>query len=414
MADAPDKPDAASAAAPTPAPAAAGGAPIPAAKPEKSVDPFAGLSTAEAARKELAGAGGDEVAKTDDKTDDKAGEKKDDKAAAGDKTAGAKPGEKVVAGRKDAVAEQRARIEQQNQVIEKTQRERDDYKRQLEETRKQGGGDVGVLTKAVADSKKEIERLTGELAKRDYSTHPDFKSKFEKPFSDAAEYAREIVESLKVQTGVDDEEKPVLRQAEWKDFAKIYSLPRAAAVDMAEQMFGKYAGDVMRQFDDVHRSQRAKDNALTEWQTGATEREQKTREEQLMETKKMGDAFNSVTNDFIESDPLFQEKPEDAERTALWNKSQEIVDRAYFGRDKFSKTDLAVLDAAVRLRAINEPVLRAKLAQVQAELAEYKERVEGKEKSTNGKTRKTGETPAAGAKPEAWDKELISSLKSAV
>lgn len=417
MADALETPVAAPAAASTPAPAAAGGAQTPAAQPAKSVDPFASLSTAEAAKKELTGDGdGDDKGdqKADDKADAaKAGDKTDPKP--GDKTGASKAGEKVVAGRKDAVAEQRARIEQQNTVIERTQRERDDYKRQLEDLRKQGGGDIGALTKTVADKDKEIEHLRGELAAKDYSKHPDYEKNYEKPYQTAIANGVRVINSLEVVQKDAEGEITSRRPANWEtDFAPMYGLPRAAARSRAKELFGEDAAEAMQQYDAIHQLHEQKNNALSEWQSGANEREQKTRSEQLMETKKMGDAFNAVTKDFIDSDPLFQEKPDDAARTDLWNKSQEIVDRAYFSRDKFSKPELAVLDAAVRLRAINEPVLRAELSKVRAELEEYKERIEGKEKSRNGKTLKVGETPAAGAKPEAWDRELISTLRGAV
>ncbi len=114
----------------------------------------------------------------------------------------------------------------------------------------------------------------------------------------------------------------------------------------------------------------------------------------------------------MESNPDFQAKPDDADHTALWQKSRDIVDRAYYGRDKLSPQDLVVLDAAIRLRAINEPVLRARISKLNAELEDYKARVEGGEQSRGGKTRKVGD-PAPAAKAVSWVDDLKSSLKAA-
>lgn len=324
-------------------------------------------------------------------------------------------GDKKTAVRKNPLEEQRHRIEQQNKTIESVTRERDQFKRDAEELRTKGGGDTSALAKTLESRDKEIERLRGELAAQNYSKHPDFQSKYEKPFNDAANRAKDIIESLEV-TEKDAEGNEKNRPANWKqDFGIIFRMPRAGARARAKELFpdANDVATVMNQYDRLHELDEAKTQALTEWQTGASEREQRERAQKLVQQQKVGQAFEATTNDFIEADQEFQIKPDDTESKSLWDKSQAIVDEIFFNRAKHSPEELVILDSAVRLRAINEPVLRARLAKVQAELEDYKARLEGKEASANGKTRRTA--PPANQPEETTDMkaDLLKTLKDA-
>jgi len=382
------------AATPPPAPAAA----APAADKLSIADPFSTLKPA--------------PAKPADKpADGKVAPKADDGKAA----TAAPAGDKRSAVRKDPIAEQRTRIEQQNTTIAETSRERDDLRRQVEELRKQGGGDTAAMTRMVEELRQKNAQLTGEIAARDYSKHPDFVEKYEKPFTKAADYGKTVIESLQVK-GTDGEGNETARDAKWEtDFAPIFNLPRGAALRQAKAMFGEDAASVMQQYDKLHELQGAKQQALTEWQTGSEEREQKQRAETLVRQQNVTQAFDLVTKNYLETDAEFQIKPDDKETKELWGKSQAIVDKAYFSREKLAPHELILIDAAVRLRAINEPVLRAKLSRVQAELDDYKARLDEKESSTNGKTRRASgaEKSADGEEAAPWQSELVEKLKAA-
>lgn len=313
---------------------------------------------------------------------------------------------KTMATRKDPIAEQRTRIEQQNTTIATTTKERDELRREVERLRQ--SGDTTALMASIQELKKKNEQLTGEISSRDFSKSPDFQTKYEKPFNDAANHGKKIVESLQVTDAEGN-----ARAADWKkDFAPIFSLPRPAARARAKEMFGEDAGDVMAQYDKLHELQDSKEQALTEWQTGATERDQQQRAQTLVRQQNISQAFDLVTKNFMESDPEFQEKPDDAERSELWKKSQAIVDKAYMERDKLAPHELILLDAAIRLRAINEPVLRAKLVKLTEERDELLARLGEKETSASGSTRKKAAAPAAPV-DEDWKKELMGKLKEA-
>ena len=308
--------------------------------------------------------------------------------------------------RKDPIAEQRTRIEQQNITIATTTKERDELHREVERMRQ--SGDTTALMASIQELKKKNEQLTGEISSRDFSKSPDFQTKYEKPFNDAANHGKKIVESLQVTDAEGN-----ARAADWKkDFAPIFSLPRPAARARAKEMFGEDAGDVMAQYDKLHELQDSKEQALAEWQTGATERDQQQRAQTLVRQQNISQAFDLVTKNFMESDPEFQEKPDDAERSELWKKSQSIVDKAYMERDKLAPHELILLDAAIRLRAINEPVLRSRLAKMTEERDELLSRLGEKETSTSGSTRKKAAAPAAPA-DEDWKKDLLGKLKEA-
>lgn len=312
--------------------------------------------------------------------------------------------------KKNPLEEQRARIEQQNQVIASTTKERDELRQRIQALEKRGGGDTEAMTKLLEAERAKAQQLQAEISARDYSRSPEFAEKYEKPWNQAADRAKKVVESLKV---IDSDGNPV-RDAKWDtDFATIYHMPRSAARQRSKELFGEDAQDVMREYDNLHGLQDQKDTALQEWQKGATEREQKQRAETLMQRQNIQKAFQAVTEKFITDDSVFQIKPDDAENRALWDKSEAIVNKAYFEREKLSPPELVTLDAAIRLRAINEPVLRAKVARLEEELADYKAKFDEKEASTNGRTRKAAGSVEPPKTDVDWKSDLMTSLKAA-
>lgn len=373
-------------AAPTPAPS-----PSPAPAPATKLnDPFSSLTAPKEAPKEPAPADAAADGKEPAKGQPAPAAPKDGK-------------QPVVA--KNSESKLQERVTQQNTAIATKDRELTGLRQQVQELTARGGVDTKALTASIESQKKEIERLQGELGAKDYTRHPDYITKYDKPFNDAAVSAKEIVESLTV-SDADGNERP----ANWgKDFAGLYSLPRSAARLRAKELFGEDAPSVMQQYDDLHRLDGNRQKAVSEWQKNSTERETQTRSQQLQHQQKVAQGFEMVTKSLRENDPLFSENPADAEHSELWKKSQSIVDDAYFNRGKKTLAELVVLDSAIRLRAINEPILRSKLAKVEAELADYKARLDGKETSKNGSVRRR--TDATGAAPE---KDMATDLREAL
>ena len=310
--------------------------------------------------------------------------------AADSKTSVSDKGGKPMAGKKDGIAEQRARIEQQNSLLAEREKDIQQMRSEIETLKKQGGGDVSALTSTIEQQNHQIQKLQNELGSRDYTKHPDYQSKYEKPFYDAAENARNIIESLVV-TDTEGNE----RAAQWQsDFATLYSLPRAAARKLAKQQFGDDSSSVMQQYDELHRLDSTRAKALSDWSKNATEREKSERASQLANRHKVSQAFELVTKKLEESDPMFAIKPDNVEENELLKKSTGIVNEAFFNRDSKTLPELVVLDAAVRRRAISEPILRHRLSAALSELDDLRAKIAGRNGSKSGDVRRNA--PPAG------------------
>ncbi len=325
------------------------------------------------------------------------------------KTPDEKPADKKIAVQKNPVVEQRKRIEEQNSELATVRKELE----QLRNQQKQSGGDVTAFAAKEKSLQDEIKELRGKIAERDYSQHPDYIKNYQKPFSDAATYAKGVVESLEV---VD--EGGVTRPANWeKDFAPIYGLPRAAVIKKARELFPDDSvsqSAFFAQFEKLHELDEKRQAALKEWHTGADEREKLSRAEQATKLENATKAFHAATNDMVEANSeLFGDNPEDADENSLRQRSAQLVDAAYFNREKMNPEELLVLDAAIRLRAANFPVLQHRLNKAMAELAEFKNAKAGKAASRGGDNRQQAEAAPA-ATEESWNTDLRKSVGSAV
>ncbi len=378
---------------PTAAPAAPAGdkpaAAAPAAAPTapKTSDPFATIKAPEKP-----------------KVDDKAAPANGEKPKEGDKP------DKNVAIRKNPVEEQRKRIDQQNRELAEARQERNELKAKFEAAQQRGGGDVEAFVAKNKEFEAEISRLRGEIASRDYSKHPDYIEKYQKPFESAADYAKRIVESIEV---LGEDGVPRLANFQ-KDFATIYNLDRPAAAARAKELFGDDRQAVMAQYDELKRLDSNRQNALKEWQTGADEREKKTRAEQIAATQNAISAFKSASKDMMEANPdLFMDKPDSPEEIDIRKQSAQLVDAAYFGRDKLNPEELLVLDAAIHLRATNFPVLQHRNHQLEARVKELEARITGEEGSIAGDVLKnSGDGDKKKANEGSWEKDLEKSLNA--
>lgn len=326
-------------------------------------------------------------------------------AKAGDKTPAAKEGEvtpakgakQIIGAKSDTpIAQQRARIDElNNKVVPALTKERDDWKGKFEALQKQGGGDTAALTAKIEAQEAEVKRLSGELAARDYSQHPDYKEKFEKPFNNAAEYAKRVVSTLQVVTGKDANEQPILRNADWKnDFASLYSQPRNVASQRAREMFGQDAGTVMTEYDNLHRLEAQGEQARADWSTGHEERTKASRAEEITRQQNLEKAFKLAQDDIRSANPkMFGGDPDDKEGKDMFDKAFSMVQRAFSSeRASMAPQEVVALDANIALRAADHVRLeRVVIPDLLQKIADLEARVKGEEESTAGRTRKGGE-----------------------
>lgn len=355
---------------------------------DKPADPFASVKV-EAAPAKV------EEAKANDKKNDKTQQVIDKPA-------------KVMAGKKGE-PDLQTRVAQQNKAIADKDAKIKALEGEVGTLKSKSGGDTTALTTELQKTRDEVKRLQGELGAKDYTKHPEYQSKFQKPYEDACEDASEIFSSLMI---TDDDGE--VRKADWDtDFPQIYRMKRDAALIYAKKAFPEDYQTVMSNYDQIHKLDKARRKSLTEWQGTATQREQQERAQSIEMQQKVAKGFEAVTNSLREQDPMFQEKPDDAEHSDLWKKSQSIVDQAYFERHKKTQAELVLLDAAIRMRAINEPILRHQLAKRDAEIIELKARIEGKAASKDGSVRHQADK-IEGKEDKPWSEDLKEALASAV
>lgn len=260
------------------------------------------------------------------------------------------------------------------------------------------GADTTAITEKLAKTEKEYQALQAEISAIRYEKSAEFKTKFEAPFNRAAESAKQVITSLKV-NDQDNEGNITQRPATWDDFSLIYNLPAAKAEDVTTRLFGASAGTVLRRLDALKELDANRRSAIEEHQATAGEREKAAETEKAIQSEKINRAWTAANEDIIKANPdWYGEKADDEERSTLWKESLALVDQAYTGRDKLTPDQRIALDAHIRLRAAAHPILTREVATLKAELAELKKQMEEGEASRPGVTRRT--TGGEGKKAE--------------
>jgi hypothetical protein len=262
------------------------------------------------------------------------------------------------------------------------------------------GLDTTALTEQLTAREKALQAAQSELAAIRYEKSDDYKKKYDQPFSEAADYAKQVIENLNVIEG--DEERP----AKWNDFAAIWNLPPGRAEMEAQKQFGPAAAVVLRHLDKLRDLDHARKQALKDHEAGAVERDKATRASEAQRAERVNSAWKMAEKDLLERNPdHFGEKPGDDDRNALWKESLSLVDQAYVGRGKLNESELIVLDANVRLQAAAYPVLVREIAHLKHQMDQYKIRLGEKEASRPGAGKgkaAEGQSPA----PKDWKTEM--------
>ena len=293
----------------------------------------------------------------------------------------------------------REQISQKSADLEKATRRLQELESKVADYDKRGL-DTKALTEQLEAREKAYEKAMAELSAAKYERSPEYKEKYDKPFSDAAEYAKQVVEQLRVELD-DGSERP----AKWDDFAAIYRLSPAQAEVAAVRMFGGSSAIVMRHLDKLRELEHNKRVALTQHEVNAGEREKEARSKEIQHSEKINKAWNMTNQDLINANPeAFGEIPGDDEGNAIWKDSLAEVDKAYTGRNKLTPEEQLVYDAHIRLRSAAFPRDQRTIALLKAENDELKARLGDKTASTPGKTRKTDSAAPAPAKD--WKQEM--------
>lgn len=378
------------AATPDPAAAAAGGDP----------NPFDALDNM------IAKSRGKEPPKPegDDKKGDLSDKTKDAEAIAKKLADAPDPGQKRPESGPKALREQ----------LEKTNGELKSYREKAETLEKRiaefeaKGKDTTALAERLATVEKEKEAAIAEARALKHEAGPEFKAKYDAPFSRAADHAQSVIEQLNViaQEGQDGSVIPA-RKATWEDFIRIYRMGEGDALDAAEKLFGKGERIVMNHYDKLHGLERDKAAGMAELRANWTEMEKKQKADAAMaETTRaqtlesIQSAWRKVNAEMVEKDPeRYAAKPDDKEEAAIVTKAYELFDV------KPKTWQQQVLkDANLRNRLASEALARHRLSRASDRIAELEAALAESKGSRPGSTR----TPGGAEKTteKTWDQDL--------
>jgi len=262
------------------------------------------------------------------------------------------------------------------------------------------GKDTTVLTDRLAAMEKALADKESEIRTIKQEASPEFKEKWDKPFDQAAEYAKSVITQLTVE---DSSGTP--RQARWDDFVELYNMPYNKAFAVAREKFGDAAQMVINHMTELHRLQHNRNNALQEERTEAMERSKKEEADRIGETERINTAWKTVNEDLSTKVEGYKDTPEDKELSDLRQQGYQIFDS-----ETKTLQQRIVKNAHIRQRVaaygpnqLQIKRLTTKVAELTKELEKYTA-VPDANKRTGGQT-----APAAGGDWEAEARKALAS-----
>lgn len=267
------------------------------------------------------------------------------------------------------------------------------------------GKDTTALTERLTAIEKERDEALSQVRALKQEASPEFKDKWDKPFNQAADYAKGLIEQLQVGEWVQNEETgtrewKAARAATWEDFIGLYNMPAAKAAQGARAMFGEDASLVIGQLNDLHLKDFQRGKALEEEKARWKETETKEQSESARRKESWSAATSKAELTFKEKYPdRYSEDPEDKEGNELLKEGQRMLEYQPKTFDQAVANYVRIrLNAAAAPRAFHRAaLLKERVAELEAEVKELRE-------SGPGKTvRSTG---GSGAPEKDWRDEL--------
>lgn len=263
-------------------------------------------------------------------------------------------------------------------------------------------GDITSLSETLAAKDKTIAEITAELRAAKQEASPEFKDKWEKPFNQAADYAKREIEELTITDAATDQSRP----ATWNDFIAVYNLPKGQGIQKAKELFGDAAGEVVQHVTELKRHKYQYDNALAaekgEWQARAKAQEASQAQQQEAVKAMSAKAYQGL----IEKHPdWFGEDPNDPDGNAILTKGRAIV-----AAQPKTVQESAIHRANVFHRAAAFSRERYRNDKLISEVTALKQQIEELKGSKPGATKRTGEAQAVESKGffESMEDEISS------
>jgi hypothetical protein len=272
----------------------------------------------------------------------------------------------------------------------------------------QRGKDATALTEQLAAKEKALEEAQAELSAAKAEVGPEFKEKHEKPFARAAEYAKQLVQSLQVGQWVVNEEsgarewKPE-RAATWEDFAALYQLPAGKAAQQARQLFGEDWQLVLGQVTKLQEMNQTIQSALAEEKAGWKEKSAARDAEAARSREAYQTGVQKARDELIAAKPdLYDEDPNDPEGNEILKTSRAKVMEQ-------PKTIQQAVKLAARNRLNAEVAMREhhRVIKLKEENAQLKAEIELLKKGKPG----PGGKPVVGETREEDDGDIAGELR---
>lgn len=193
------------------------------------------------------------------------------------------------------------------------------------------GKDTTVLAERLAQKEKELEEAHAELRAAKAEVSPDFKDKWDKPFNNAAEYTKRIVEGMQVGEWTVDEATghriwTAKRAATWEDFAGLYQMPASKAAAAARAMFGEDWQLVIQQMTRLQELDYNRQQALTEEKAGWKEKETAKQAEAVKQREAYESAMTKTRESLLQSHAeWYADDPNDPEGNAILAEARRLV-----------------------------------------------------------------------------------------
>ena len=194
------------------------------------------------------------------------------------------------------------------------------------------GKDTEALVARLEARDKEFERLQGELRALKQEASPEFKAKYDKPFDQAAAYAKRVLTGVMKVDGTPADFD--------KDFVPLYRLAHDSspivAENQAKEVFGDSAGAIMRHVEKLVELDYVRQEAFEEEKKGWAEKakqEEGQRVQRQESWKKNQAAVEKDLQDSIESyrDPVDDKELQQqrAEGYQLWDMKVNTPEEAH-------------------------------------------------------------------------------------
>ena len=289
--------------------------------------------------------------------------------------------------------------------LDRVRAERDNFKLQqafLEKRISEAeskGKDTAALAERAAKLEQTIAEREGELRMLKQEASPEFKDKYDKPFTEAAEYAREVVGQLTV-----TDDSGTTRIATWDDFAALYTQPYSKAIDQATAMFGNAAQVVINHLTELHRLDSVRHRALKSERENAAVRMKDEEGKRVQSQEATAAALAKLQEELPQKFDAYRDPPEDKELSESRAKQFAIFD----AQPKSPQQAMIKFAHIRQMVGAHKPLL-IQNSRLKAEVARLQAELDGKTTKEPQSHRRPGGTETAGGE-ESWEQAAAKEL----